>query len=73
MQKSTLNRLIGPLPTDRRLATVVRVIRPGRYECADRQGRIFPADGDDHLPGDRVIVSAGRITGRIGIVNQYEV
>lgn len=69
-----LNRLFGQPEIDRRIVTIKKRIDAGRYLCADREGRLFPATTTNSYPlGAIVFVAAGQITGSAGTIQTFEV
>lgn len=70
-----LNRLFAtPDPAARRVVTIKKRLDAGRYLCADREGRLFPAHSTASYPlGAIVVVAAGQITGHAGTIQTFEV
>ena len=63
--RDILQRLLRPADPVRLFCTVTELLPAGRYLVTDDQGRRITVDGDaGYLPGEQVIVQAGRITRR---------
>ena len=69
MNNTFLKNLFAPASPSQLSAIVRKRIEDGRYEVEDDSGNIFSVFSSSvWIPGQRVIVSAGRIVAKAGIV-----